>query len=214
MLFSKLIQENSKVWDQYLHHPFVIQLREQKLKKESFLFYLKQDYLYLINYARCFAQLAINATTIQELRFAQKQQNAILDAEISLHQELLEYTNLIENEESLTNIAYSRYMLDIGNQGDYLDLLIALSACSIGYAYIGKEIGSQLSLQELQNHCYKDWIETYACEQTQQQAKIFEDLINSYEVSEKKFARLSQIFKTVTRLEVAFWQHSLELRMD
>lgn len=214
MLFHRLVQDQQSLWDQYLHHPFVRQIKSQTLPYENFLFYLKQDYLYLIHYARCFAKLAFNATNIDELRFAHEQQNAILNAEITLHQDLLKHSNFLDNEESLTNIAYSRYMLDIGNQGDYLDLLVALSACSIGYACIGWEMSLEFNSKDLSNHLYGQWIQTYSSQETQIQRKKFESFINSYQVDEKKYSRLSQIFKTVTRLEIAFWQHALEMRME
>lgn len=214
MLFNQLIQENLEVWDQYLHHPFVTQLKNQTLPYENFLFYLKQDYLYLIAYARCFALLGYKSRNLNELHFAQKQLNAILNAEITLHKELLEHSDFIHNPESLTNIAYSRYMLDIGAQGDYLDLLTALSACSIGYAYIGEEIAKELCAKDLSSHLYKDWILTYSCEETQKSKEEFEGFLNSYQVSQEQFKRLSQIFQTTTRLEINFWQHALEKRMD
>lgn len=52
MLFSNLIKENQKIWDAYLHHDFVKKLEDKSLKQENFLFYLKQDYIYLLNYAK------------------------------------------------------------------------------------------------------------------------------------------------------------------
>lgn len=91
MLFDKLICRNAKIWDEYLHHPFVQKLQDESLPYENFLFYLKQDYLYLISYACYFSLLGFKARNISELRFAQEQLNAILNAEITLHQELLEY---------------------------------------------------------------------------------------------------------------------------
>lgn len=61
MLFSRLIETNSHIWDEYLHHEFVKKLENGSLKEENFLFYLKQDYIYLIHYAKCYARLALNA---------------------------------------------------------------------------------------------------------------------------------------------------------
>ncbi len=77
MLFSRLIKANSQIWDEYLHHEFVKKLENGSLKEENFLFYLKQDYIYLIHYAKCYARLALNAKNAEELRFAMKFQNYI-----------------------------------------------------------------------------------------------------------------------------------------
>lgn len=135
MLFSRLIETNSHIWDEYLHHEFVKKLENGSLKEENFLFYLKQDYIYLIHYAKCYARLALNAKNAEELRFAMKFQNYIIEGEIELHKSILKLginaDKLNVKDESLTNIAYTRYMLSVGESGDFLDMLVALSACAI-----------------------------------------------------------------------------------
>lgn len=217
-LFQRLLKENAKVWDEYLHHNFVKELEKGTLKEENFLFYLKQDYIYLINYAKCYALLALNANNAKELRFAMKFQNYIVEGELELHKSILKLgidaDKLCVKDESIVNIAYTRYMLSVGQSGDFLDMLVALSACAIGYGYIGAEIISRLSKDELEKHPYKEWILTYSGEVFQTEIKEFEDFLNSYEVDENKFKKLSEIFHTVVRLEREFWQHGLNLKLD
>ncbi|TKX31611.1 thiaminase II [Campylobacter aviculae] len=220
MLFQRLIQKNSEVWCQYLDHNFVKGLKEGTLNKENFLFYLKQDYMYLINYSKCYARLALNANTVEELRFAIKFQNYTLEGELELHKSILELgidtSNFNEKDESLVNIAYSRYILGVGENGDFLDMLIALSACAIGYGYIGSKIYKDISKEKLQNHPYKEWILTYSSQEFQASVKEFENFVNSYteQISEEKFNKLSKIFYNVVRLEIAFWEHSLKMEIN
>ncbi|EAL0079887.1 thiaminase II [Campylobacter coli] len=220
MLFSRLIEVNSQIWDEYLHHEFVKKLENGSLKEENFLFYLKQDYIYLIHYAKCYARLALNAKNAEELRFAMKFQNYIIEGEIELHKSILKLgidaDKLNVKDESLTNIAYTRYMLSVGESGDFLDMLVALSACAIGYGYIGAEIYKRLDKEKLQNHPYKEWILTYSSDEFQNEIKEFEDFLNSYtqKISQEKFENLSEIFYNVVRLESAFWEHALQMKMD
>ncbi|MBZ7938310.1 TenA family protein [Campylobacter sp. W0014] len=220
MLFQKLIKENSQIWDEYIRHNFIKQLENETLSKEQFLFYLKQDYIYLINYSKCYARLALNANTLEELRFAIKFQNYTLEGELELHKSILELginaSHFNEKDESLINIAYSRYILSIGENGDFLDMLIALSACAIGYGYIGNEIYKNISKEKLQNHLYKEWILTYLSQEFQATVKEFEDFVNSYsnQISEEKFKKLNSIFHNVVRLEIAFWEHSLKMQAN
>ncbi|HED6631287.1 TPA: thiaminase II [Campylobacter coli] len=220
MLFSRLIEANSQIWDEYLHHEFVKKLENGSLKEENFLFYLKQDYIYLIHYAKCYARLALNAKNAEELRFAMKFQNYIIEGEIELHKSILKLgidaDKLNVKDESLTNIAYTRYMLSVGESGDFLDILVALSACAIGYGYIGAEIYKRLDKEKLQNHPYKEWILTYSSDEFQNEIKEFEDFLNSYtqKISQEKFENLSEIFYNVVRLESAFWEHALQMKMD
>lgn len=220
MLFSRLIEANSQIWDEYLHHEFVKKLENGSLKEENFLFYLKQDYIYLIHYAKCYARLSLNAKNAEELRFAMKFQNYIVEGEIELHKSILKLgidaDKLNVKDESLTNIAYTRYMLSVGESGDFLDMLVALSACAIGYGYIGAEIYKRLDKEKLQNHPYKEWILTYSSDEFQNEIKEFEDFLNSYtqKISQEKFENLSEIFYNVVRLESAFWEHALQMKMD
>ncbi len=225
MLFQRLISANKTAWEGYLRHDFVMQLERGELAREAFLFYLKQDYIYLLNYAKCYARLALNATTARELRFAMKFQNYIIDGELELHRSILALgiaaDSLTTADESLTNFAYTRYMLSVGERGDFLDMLVALSACAIGYGYIGREIVARLRgawgadfSAKFAAHPYREWIETYAGEAFAAEIKEFEDFVDSYSPDEAKFARLSEIFAAVVRCETAFWQHGLEQKME
>ncbi|RKO64184.1 thiaminase II [Campylobacter sp. P255] len=220
MLLDKLIKENKAIWDKYIHHEFVQKLQNGTLEKEVFLFYLKQDYIFLNHYAKCYALLALNANNAKEIQFAIKNQNYTLESELELHRSILklgvDVDSLSYKDESLTNIAYTRYLLSVGQSGDYLDMLCALSACAIGYAYIGEAIYNDLDETVLKNHPYREWILTYSGKEFQDEIRSFKDFFNAYtnSVSEKKFKKLSEIFYTTVRLEVAFWQHSLEQKMQ
>ena len=46
------------VWDEFIDHPFVRGMADGTLSRESFIFYIKQDYLYLQHYARSAALAA------------------------------------------------------------------------------------------------------------------------------------------------------------
>ncbi len=94
----------------------------------------------MLNYAKCYARLALNSNTAKELRFAMKFQNYIVEGEMELHRAILSLginaDELDIKDESLVNIAYSRYMLSVGENGDFLDMLVALSALFFNLAQI------------------------------------------------------------------------------
>lgn len=52
-----------KTWSQYIDHPFVRGIAEGTLPIECFTHYLKQDYIYLKNYARAAALGAFKCMT-------------------------------------------------------------------------------------------------------------------------------------------------------
>jgi len=64
MSFSKNLKSKAvKVWEEGYNHPFVQELGMGVLDKEIFKFYLLQDYLYLLQYAKVFALAAVKSDT-------------------------------------------------------------------------------------------------------------------------------------------------------
>jgi hypothetical protein len=73
---------------------------------------------------------------------------------------------LLRTPESSTTSAYARYILDIGAQGDILELYVAIAACLIGYGEVGLWLQKQVRLGEakLEGNLYKRWMEDYGGE--------------------------------------------------
>ena len=53
--FEQLQQRCQVEWDAYIQHAFVEQLGNGTLDEDAFRHYLKQDYLFLIQFGRAFA---------------------------------------------------------------------------------------------------------------------------------------------------------------
>jgi hydroxymethylpyrimidine/phosphomethylpyrimidine kinase len=51
------------LWSDFIDHPFVRGIADGTLSKDCFIYYIKQDYLYLVNYARCAALAAYKGNT-------------------------------------------------------------------------------------------------------------------------------------------------------
>ena len=84
-LFSRLRDENQAIWSGYVDHPFVRQLTDGSLPEACFRHYLKQDYLFLIHFARAYALAAYKSETLHDIRQAAAGLSAIVDMEMQLH---------------------------------------------------------------------------------------------------------------------------------
>lgn len=62
--------------------------------------------------------------------------------------------------ESAACAAYSRYIIDVGAQGDLLDLYVALASCLVGYGEVGLQIRGRGD--DLEGNVYRRWIEDYS----------------------------------------------------
>ncbi len=81
----------------------------------------------------------------------------------------LSETELARTPEEDANRLYTRYVMDCGLRGDLLDLLVALTPCSLGYAEIGARLLADPDTK-LNNNPYRPWIELYGGNEFQEGA--------------------------------------------
>lgn len=204
-------------WHDYTHHEFVVGLGDGTLPRTAFLHYLIQDYIYLVHFSRAWSLAVIKSETLEEMKICAGTVNALINHEMSLHvttcaSEGIDEATLFAATEAVENLAYTRYVMDAGQQGDFLDLMAALAPCVMGYS----EIGLRLSQSKASDTPYADWIATYAdadyqavCENVgamidQAVARRIGDLSQS-----PRADVLQNRFSTATRLEIGFWQMGL-----
>jgi len=207
MLFEKLKEKSITAWNSYIKHPFVISLGKGNLPQELFQEYLLQDYLFLIQFARAYGLGVYKARTLEDMNYALNGLKAILEQEISLHQKYCQSWGITDIDKIVPNtstIAYTRYVLDVGIQGDLLDLHVALIPCIVGYA----EIGTMLAQQSYENNSYASWIEMYSSKEYQEiaeNAKQHLEYLGDRHQGIHRLSQLTDIFETATRMEAAFW---------
>lgn len=220
-LFEQLRSQASETWRVYVGHDFVNKLGDGSLPRQAFLHYLKQDYVFLIHFARSWALAVYKSDRIEEMRTCATTVHALIDEEMRLHIEIcaaegIDEAALAATVEESENLAYTRFVIDTGMKGDLLDLLVALSPCVFGYGEIGNRLALQIQGSESDNQ-YRDWIETYAGVEYQTVCKnvgtllenvasrfMGPDLLNS-----PRWPELLKIFETASRLEANFWSMGL-----
>ena len=82
--FTDLVAACQSDWQAYIQHDFVARLGDATLPRTSFQHYLKQDYLFLIHFARAYALAAYKSRSLADLRQAHEGLKAILDLELGL----------------------------------------------------------------------------------------------------------------------------------
>ncbi len=215
--FDRLKDQNADVWQAYTHHEFVEGMQKGSLSEEAFKFYLKQDYVFLIHFARAYALAAYKADNLEDMRAATQTVSGLIDTEMQLHVEYCNGWGISEADmqsisEAPENMAYTRYVLEKGLSGDILDLYVALAPCVIGYGEIGERLKSSPDTI-LDNNPYLPWIEMYS---GQEYGEVLEGAIEQLQkiadmrLTEERFEELSKTFRQATQLEVNFWQMGLD----
>lgn len=216
-LFEKLKAGAADEWRAYVEHEFVAGLADGSLPEAAFRYYLAQDYLFLIHFARAYALAAYKADTLDDMRQAAAGMSAILDLEMGLHVDYCRTWGLGEAEmaavpEDPRCVAYTRYVLERGAAGDLLDLHVALAPCIVGYGEIGRRLaGDPATLRD--GNPYEAWIAMYAGKEYQD--AVADEIATLERLMERRggpgrIDALQQIFRTATRLEADFWQMGLD----
>ena len=216
-LFPQLRMAGADAWSRYVDHAFVTRIADGSLPEAAFRHYLGQDYLFLIHFARAYALAAYKADTLSEIRDAAAGMSAIVDTEMALHVAYCADWGLDEPAmealpESSATMAYTRYVLEKGAQGDLLDLYVALAPCVIGYGEIGARLASDPGTRR-EGNPYLSWIEMYAGEEYQEAVRahgVALDRLWQSRAGGQRLDALSRTFEQATRLEVDFWKMGLD----
>lgn len=206
-------REGAPAWEAYVHAPFVHSLANGSLPRGTFLTYLAQDYLFLVHFARAWSLAVTKAGTLSEMRACSATVHALLETETRLHVDLCGRAGITEDAlaaalEAPQNLAYTRYVLEAGYSGDFLDLLAALAPCVLGYGEIGARLLAGPHAPD-----YAEWIETYGSADYQALCHDTAALIDGAverrlgpdAASLPRWTQLQDRFSTATRLEAAFW---------
>lgn len=199
-------------WAQYTQHAFVKGLGDGTLPRAAFLHYLVQDYVFLVHFARAWSLAVVKSESLEEMKVCAGTVDALVNHEMGLHvatcaAEGISEETLFSTVEAFENLAYTRYVMDAGLQGDFLDLMAALAPCVMGYGEIG------LRLSGTADTSYSAWIETYAGDEYQQVCRTVGAMIDKgvarrlgdAPAKTPKWAVLQERFTTATALEVKFW---------
>src|SRR5690625_261869 len=206
------------LWKAYLEHPFVKGIGEGDLEVEKFKHYLKQDYLYLIEYSRIFAIGAAKAKDLKSMTMFADLLHGTMNFEMDLHREYAEKFG-ISNEElestepSATMTAYTSYMISQAELGGVENAVAAVLACAWSYNWIGKQLATWPGATE--HELYGNWVRMYASEGFTQIAENCITLINKLTEgkSEGELEKLEEIFIKTSYFEYMFWDMAEHISM-
>ncbi|MBU9714019.1 thiaminase II [Evansella tamaricis] len=218
MKFSERLYEKLQpIWRKNHTHPFVQGLGDGTLDKEKFRYFMIQDYLYLIDYAKLFAIGAVKATDVETMGKFAGLLDSTLNEEMSLHRQYAKKFGITEEElenaePAPTTLAYTHYMLHVGQNGTLADLLAALLPCMWSYWEIGKELNEIPGARD--HEFYGEWIQMYSSDEFGNLAQWCINLLDELTdgKKEEELEKLEEYFLNTTRFEYLFWDMSYHLQ--
>ena len=212
-IFGRLRRDAGTAWERYVRHPFVLGIGDASLPEPAFRHYLKQDYLFLVQFARAHALAGYKSSDLAGLRVAAAAVTNIVDIEMPLHVGYCAGWGLTEAQmqaepEDMETIAYTRFVLERGLAGDVLDLDTALIPCLVGYAEVVERLLADPTTTR-EGNPYSAWMDAYSSDGYRAAAAAaIGNLDRQYALrgGEARYADLLATFTAATRLEEAFWE--------
>jgi thiaminase/transcriptional activator TenA len=210
MAFTDQLREaGGPIWAAQHEHPFVRGIGEGSLEPRKFRHYIRQDYLFLIDYARLLALGCARAPRLDEMgRFAQLAE-AVLGREMELHRSYaadwgISAAELEAEQPTATTRAYTDFLLRTATLADYGELAAALLPCMWGYHELACRLASR---GRPSNELYARWIDEYGSGEFGELTAWCKALTNA--AAETCDDRLmTDAFLTSSRYELAFWSAS------
>lgn len=208
--FTDILREDAEeVWDAILNHPMVQELGEGTLDEEPFRYWVKQDYVYLIDYGRLFAYGAANAPSLSRMGTFAELLHETINTEMDLHREYAAEFGITEEElestdPSPTTRAYTDFLVRVAATGTFGDLVAALLPCMWGFNDTGRYLAEKGKPDHKQ---YAAWIEMYSGDDFTQLTRWCKDLMNEVaeDANERERMRYTDLFLTSARYEYMFW---------
>jgi thiaminase/transcriptional activator TenA len=191
------------IWAAQHDHPFVRGIGDATLDPDAFRVYIRQDYLFLIEYGRVLAFASARAPRLElQSRFAELAE-ATLGREMDLHRAYARKWGITEAEleaerPTPQTRAYTDFLLRTAAIGDFAELVAAVLPCMWGYAELAR------SLPPPDHELYGQWVEMYAGEEFQSLAQWCRHVCDEAAETGNR-ERMLAAFLESSRHELAFW---------
>ncbi len=200
-------KEVEGMYEDILQLPFVKELTAGTLSRERFLFYIKQDAVYIENYSKVLAHIASRLPKKEWredfLRFAL---DGIL-VENALHSSFTEISSS-KLQPSPTCLLYCNYEAAKGYEPVEIEAA-AILPCFWIYMLVGNEIHKHSKA----DNPYAKWIETYADESFARSTAKAIDICDQLadQTTQEIRDKMTEAFLMATKMEWMFWDSAYNL---
>jgi thiaminase (transcriptional activator TenA) len=198
------------IWLAQLDHPFVRGIAAGDLARPRFEHWIRQDYLFLIEYCRLFALAAARSPDLPTLTAFADLLQSTARTEMDLHRRLAAEFGIpgpaLESEEMApTTRAYTDFLIRTATTGEFAELAAALLPCMWAFSEIGTSLARGPRPPDAR---FASWIDSYASTEFAALAGWCRDLVDDLaeQASPRGRERMRAAFITSSRYELAFWE--------
>jgi thiaminase/transcriptional activator TenA len=206
---DELRREADPLWRAQLEHPFIRALAAGTLEPDRFRRYIRQDYLFLLDYARVLEVAGARTSRREVAQRLGELAHETRTTELELHRSFAAEWGIDEAEldaeaPARETRAYTGFLLGTAAQSEFAELAAALLPCMWGYSELGRTLAARGLPDESR---YARWIELYASPEFAELADWCRSLVDeeAAAASAETRARMRDAFLESSRHELAFW---------
>jgi thiaminase/transcriptional activator TenA len=211
MSFSEqLIKESQPYFEAQVRKPFLVEILNGELPLDKFLYYVKVDYLYLVNHVNIWALAIAKSDDPDVMRVLSEQLEWSLNHEIPLLEGYADkfgipHEELIGQRMGPLKYSYTRHQRACAYDGSLGELMAAALPCKLNYGEVGRALVKQKPVQP--DNPYKDWLALYSSEKEESLAQkllqIFDRLAAGS--SESQLRKMRENYMTSLQYEAMLW---------
>ncbi len=207
---DELRQRAASTWDKEKAHPFVTGIGDGSLPLDNFRYYMRQDYVFLIEFCRAISLAVAKARTLDDMGWFAQMIHETLNMEMALHVSFCADFDITEEEllatkPSPTTWAYTRHMINTAHQGTVGETAAVILPCSWGYAEIGQALYAQGTPGD--QPLYTRWIETYNSQEFADIADWLRGFVDKHAetAGTSEMEAMERAFRISSQYEYMFW---------
>ena len=200
----------AQIWEAQHRHPFVQGIGDGTLDLERFKYWVRQDYVFLVDYARLLLLAAARSPSLDLMSRFARLATETLQTEMSLHRTYAAQFGIspaeLEREiPAPATRAYTDFLLRTAALGDYAELVAALLPCMWAFSEIGRRLAARAAPPDER---YAQWIAMYSSPEFADLAQWCRELLDCLAVGmpEDDLQKLEAAFLASSRHEWQFWE--------
>ena len=210
---STLWSDIESIYGAILNQPFIKELEEGSLSRERFVFYMKQDSLYLQDFSRALAIAGARAPNVPAMQSLYEFAAGVIVVERALHEtDFRDFDVELDVERSPACFTYGEFLLSTASLASYAEAVAALLPCFWIYREVGASI-IENARANIGSNPYARWIETYSGEDfdrsVQRAIALTDEAAEAASEAEREGMR--RAFRRSAQLEWMFWDSSYRL---
>lgn len=205
MIFMRMCDAVKTIIHQIHEQSFNKELAQGCLPKEKFIYYLKQDSLYLADFSKALSITAARLTRQDHAKAFMQFAFQAVQAEREIHQTYLgEQASKEILEQNPACFAYTNYLLKMASMASVEEAVASLLPCF----WVYREVGKQMAVSGIaSDNPYQNWIAMYSGESFNASVVSAIQITNELGgiTSDTMQEKMISAFYKSTQLEKLFW---------